>query len=99
MQELKKISDVTSKQQFHQDEQRGNSANTSRVEPKDLLSFLIKEVAMDSQVSAIVIQSEENKVVNMDLTVDKELERIFFPSDADELTNIFKTYAKENNND
>lgn len=99
MQELKKISNVTSNQQFHQDEQRSNSANTSRVEPKDLLSFLIKEVAMDSQVSAIVIQSEENKVVNMDVSVDEELERIFFPSDEDELAKILETYGKENNND
>lgn len=86
------VKDLKSNQQF-------NNAQRNTVNPKDLLNFLIKEVAMDSQVSAIVIQSEENKVVNMDVSVDEELERIFFPSDEDELAEILETYGKENNNE
>ena len=65
----------------------------------ELLSFLIKEAITDSQVGVVVIHNEENRLHSMDLTVDKKMETICFPKNADELARILEMFGKGNNND
>lgn len=80
-------------QPFNNDEQRHT------VNPRRVLDFLIKEVIMDSRVCTVVIHNEESKSHCMDLTEDEQLERIFFPKNADELARIFEMHERRMQND
>lgn len=91
MEELKKY--------FNKNEQGSCGVNAHTVSRKGLLSFLIKEAITDSQVGVVVIHNEENRLHSMDLTVDKKMETICFPKNADELARILEMYGKGNNND
>lgn len=79
--------------------QKFSNEQRGKVNPKELFSFLIREAITDSQVGVVVIHNEENRLHSMELTVDKKMETICFPRNADELAEILEIYGKETNND
>jgi len=86
-----------SNQFYSRKEQQNNNEQREKVNPKELLSFLIKEGITDSQIGVVVIHNEENRLHSMDLTEKRKT--ICFPKNADELAKIFEMYERGNQND
>lgn len=82
---------------YSRQEQQNNNEQRGKVNPKELLSSLIKEAMTDSQVGVVVIHNEENRLHSMDLTEKRET--ICFPKNADELAKILEMYERGNQND